>query len=77
MNLESKVGQPDFQKFREGYVKNPERTYFVLQGHPMHWGDAGRFEEFTKIIEFLLEQKSEFVTPSELAEKLKSGARQP
>jgi peptidoglycan/xylan/chitin deacetylase (PgdA/CDA1 family) len=71
VNLESKVGQPDFQKFLEGYARNPDREYFVLQGHPMSWGSAEKFSEFTKIIEFLIEQKAEFVTPTELAARLK------
>jgi peptidoglycan/xylan/chitin deacetylase (PgdA/CDA1 family) len=72
VNLESKVGVPDFQKFLEGYAKHPEREYFVLQGHPMSWGTEERQAEFRKIIEFLVEQKAEFVTPSELAQRLRS-----
>lgn len=72
VNLESKVGQPDFQKFMQGYAANPDREYFVLQGHPMSWGNAERFAEFEKIIDFLVAQKAEFVTPTELAEKLKN-----
>lgn len=71
VNLESKVGQPDFQKFLEGYAKNPDREYFVLQGHPMSWGSAERFGEFEKIVDFLIAQKAEFVTPAELAARLK------
>lgn len=77
VNLESKVGVPDFQKFLEGYAKHPERKYFVLQGHPMSWGTEERQSEFRKIVEFLVTQNAEFVTPSELAQKLrarKSGA---
>lgn len=72
VNLESKVGQPDFQRFLEGYAKNPDREYFVLQGHPMSWGTPEKWTEFTKIIDFLVEQKAEFLTPSELAARVKS-----
>jgi peptidoglycan/xylan/chitin deacetylase (PgdA/CDA1 family) len=72
VNLESKVGQPDFPKFLEGYAKNPDREYFVLQGHPMSWGTPERFAEFEKIIDFLIAQKAEFLTPTELAAKLKN-----
>ncbi len=72
VNLESKVGQPDFQRFLEGYAKNPDREYFVLQGHPMSWGTPEKWNEFTKIIDFLVEQKAEFLTPSELAARIKS-----
>lgn len=75
VNLEAKVGQPDFQKFLEGYAKYPERAYFVLQGHPMSWGSAEKFEEFEKIVEFLIAQNAEFVTPTELAERLNGAAR--
>jgi peptidoglycan/xylan/chitin deacetylase (PgdA/CDA1 family) len=70
VNIEYGVGRPNFQKFSEGYAKHPDRTYFVLQGHPMHWS-PDRFAEFAKIIEFLVEQKAEFLTPSELAARLK------
>lgn len=67
VNIETKVGQPDFQKFAEGYSKNPDREYFVIQGHPMHWGSPERFAQFTKIIDLLIEQKAVFMTPSEFA----------
>jgi peptidoglycan/xylan/chitin deacetylase (PgdA/CDA1 family) len=66
VNLESKVGLPDYDKFVAGYAKHPERAYFVLQGHPMHWA-AERFQEFTRIVDFLMEQKAVFMTPSECA----------
>lgn len=64
VNLESAVGVPDFQSFLQGYAANPEREYFVLQGHP--WGWAGeKFDEFVKIIDFLQAQQAVFMTPSE------------
>ncbi|HEY9248267.1 MAG TPA: polysaccharide deacetylase, partial [Rariglobus sp.] len=69
VNFESKVGSPDFVKFVEGYAKNPDREYFVLQGHPTHWAGA-RFDEFVKIIDFLVEQKAVFMTPSGYAASL-------
>lgn len=69
VNLESKVGLPDFTKFVEGYVKNPERLYFVLQGHPTHWAGE-RFNEFARIIDFLTGEKAVFMTPSEYAASL-------
>lgn len=70
VNFESQVGMPDFQKFVEGYAKNPDREYFVLQGHPTHWAGP-RFGEFVKIIDFLVAQKAVFMTPSEYAASLK------
>jgi peptidoglycan/xylan/chitin deacetylase (PgdA/CDA1 family) len=69
VNFESRVGSPDFGKFVEGYAKNPDREYFVLQGHPTHWAGA-RFDEFVKIIDFLTEQKAVFMTPSDYAASL-------
>ena len=66
VNLESAVGVPGFQAFLNGYAANPEREYFVLQGHPASWDDA-RFAEFERIIDFLVSQKAVFMTPSELA----------
>jgi hypothetical protein len=74
VNTEAAVGRPDFQKFLEGYAKNPEREYFVLQGHPMHWGDAARWNEFVKIIDFLQKQNAVFMTPTEFAASNKTAA---
>lgn len=69
VNLEAAVGNPSFARFVEGYAKNPDREYFVLQGHPAHWAGA-RFDEFVKIIDFLVAQKAVFMTPSEYAASL-------
>jgi peptidoglycan/xylan/chitin deacetylase (PgdA/CDA1 family) len=69
VDLEYQVGQPNFKRFVAGYARNPDREYFVLQGHPMHW-DSTRFEEFKKIIDFLVEQNAVFMTPSEYAASL-------
>jgi peptidoglycan/xylan/chitin deacetylase (PgdA/CDA1 family) len=66
VNLEGAVGVPDFQRFLRGYAKNPNRLYFVLQGHAAQWTPE-RFKEFTRIIDFLIEQKAVFMTPSEYA----------
>ena len=64
VNFESAVGVPDFDRFVAGYAASPERDYFVLQGHPDPWGEA-RFNEFVRIIDFLVEQKAVFIHPSE------------
>jgi peptidoglycan/xylan/chitin deacetylase (PgdA/CDA1 family) len=66
VNLESAVGHPDLQAFLRGYAKNLDREYFVLQGHPAAWSDE-RFEEFGRIIDFLVQQKAVFMTPIEYA----------
>lgn len=54
--------------FIEGYAHNRGAPYFVLQGHPAGWGDD-RFEQFEKIIDFLLTQKVEFVHAVEFADR--------
>ena len=68
-NLESAVGVPDYKAFVAGYAANASRPYFVLQGHPEMWNE-GRYGEFLKILEFLLSQHAEFVTPTECAAKV-------
>jgi len=70
-NLEGSVGAPDFEAFVRGYIKNLDRPYFVLQGHPVMWDDY-RFAQFTKIIDFLVVQKAEFVLPTGYAATLKA-----
>lgn len=70
VNLEAAVGRPDFERFVRGYIKNLDRPYFVLQGHPVMWDDYS-FEQFTKIIDFLIEQKAVFVLPSQYTASLK------
>lgn len=71
VNLEGGVGAPDFERFVRGYIKNLDRPYFVLQGHPVMWDDH-RFEQFTKIIDFLVDQKAQFVLPTAYAATLKA-----
>jgi len=73
VNIEGRVGVPDFNRFVSGYAKHPDRKYFVLQGHPMMWGQPGRFEEFARIIDFLLEQRAVFVTPFAYTTERQSG----
>ena len=69
-NLEGSVGAPDLDSFVRGYMKNPDREYFVLQSHPVMWDDY-RFEQFTKIIAFLVGQRAVFALPSDYAASLK------
>lgn len=76
VNIEGKVGVPDYDKFVAGYAQNPDRDYFVLQGHPMHWA-AERFQNFVKIIDFLTAQGAIFMTPQECAAALKIRQKTP
>jgi hypothetical protein len=66
VNLEAAVGVPDCQRLMAGYAAHPDRTYFVLQGHPSMWVGE-RYNEFLRILDFLQAQKAVFVTPSECA----------
>ena len=66
VNLERSVGIADFNWFLQGYSKHPDRDYFVLQGHPNLWNNA-QFDEVIKIIDYLIQQKAVFMTPSEYA----------
>jgi peptidoglycan/xylan/chitin deacetylase (PgdA/CDA1 family) len=72
VNLESKPGLPDYRRLVDGYAKNRQRTYFVLQGHPNKWDDP-RWDEFVKIIDFLKGQGCSFMTPTAYVESLASG----
>lgn len=74
VNLERKVGEPDFDWFLKGYLNHPDRDYFVLQGHPNTWDDA-KFAEVLKILDYLIQQHAVFMTPAEYAAlKKKPGA---
>jgi peptidoglycan/xylan/chitin deacetylase (PgdA/CDA1 family) len=66
VNLESPTIIANHGAFIEGYAHNRGAAYFVLQGHPAGWGDD-RFEQFVKIIDFLISQKAEFVFASDFA----------
>ncbi|MBN2411146.1 hypothetical protein JXQ31_05585 [candidate division KSB1 bacterium] len=60
--IEFPIFNPDFNKFMETYDR--ERDYYVLQLHPNKWDDS-RFAEFEKIVDYLIENKSKFITPLE------------
>ncbi len=64
VNIEGAVGVPDVKRLMQGYAKHPDREYFVLQGHPAMWAGE-RFDEFGRIVDFLIEQKAVFMTPGE------------
>ena len=71
VNLEAQVGVPSLQNLINGLAANPDRDYFVLQGHPAAWGNGARWDEFVRIIDFLQSQKAVFMTPSEYVDSLK------
>jgi len=65
VNIEYPTFHPRFDQFLEGYVHNRGREFFVMQGHPTHWGDE-EFQDFLNMVDFLIAQKAEFVKASEL-----------
>jgi len=69
VNIETPTFVANYPAVVEGYTHNRGLAYFVMQGHPTHWDDH-RWEQFTRIVSFLADQKCPFVTPSELARRL-------
>jgi peptidoglycan/xylan/chitin deacetylase (PgdA/CDA1 family) len=72
VNIENGTGNPEFKLFMENYAKNKEKylDYMVLQGHPNMW-TAEKIDQFKKIVEFLISEGCEFVTPYEYYQSLK------
>lgn len=68
VGIENPTMSPNYSAFLEGYAHSRGAEYFVLQGHPASWNDEG-WNQFAKIVDFLISQKAEFVFPSEFAEK--------
>ncbi|MES2461156.1 MAG: DUF2334 domain-containing protein [Armatimonadota bacterium] len=66
VNIENPIFKPSLEKFVAGYDRYPKRAYFVIQGHPAQWDDAG-FDQFVKIVDFLTKEGAIFTTPSEYA----------
>jgi len=72
VNLESKPGIPDFENFKKAYEKfAPTKPYICMQGHPNMWNTEEKWNNFEKIIDYLVEKGSVFMTPSEYLESLK------
>ena len=68
VNIEYPVHVPDFDEFVAGYARHRDELVLVIQGHPQSWvEDPARFTEFQRIIEFLIAEGAEFVTPVEAA----------
>ena len=64
VNMEKGTGKPEFDYFLENYNKSKYNNYLILQGHPNQW-NAEKLEQFRKIINFLISEGCEFVTPYE------------
>jgi peptidoglycan/xylan/chitin deacetylase (PgdA/CDA1 family) len=66
VGIESPTMIPNYGDFLEGYAHNRGADYFVMQGHPAAWNDE-RWDQFVKIIDFLIAQKAEFVFGADFA----------
>lgn len=65
LQMEYPVHNPNYEEFVKYYRGEwKDLTSFYLQGHPNSW-DEERWNNFTKIIEFLQSENVKFVTPSE------------
>lgn len=68
VSIENPTMIPNYGAFLEGYAHSRGAEYFVMQGHPAGWNDE-RWDQFVKIVDFLISQKAEFVFASDFTEK--------
>jgi peptidoglycan/xylan/chitin deacetylase (PgdA/CDA1 family) len=68
VSIENPTMIPNYGAFLEGYAHSRGAEYFVMQGHPAAWNDE-RWDQFVKIVDFLISQKAEFVFASDFAQK--------
>lgn len=66
-NIEPSTGNVDYEHFLENYEKLKRSPYIVLQGHAGMW-DENDLSEFRKVLAFLKDRDSVFMTPSEYTE---------
>jgi len=66
VNMETTTGQVDYNAFVTNYntYKNTYTDLMVLQGHPHMWTTT-LLDQFKQVIDFLLAEGCEFVTPYE------------
>jgi hypothetical protein len=67
VQIESATGVPDYAYFLSDYnAKKPTyTTYMIMQGHPYAWTTTAKQTEFHNIINFLISEGVEFMTPYE------------
>lgn len=69
-NLEVDTGVVDYDKFVETYeASKKDKPYLVLQGHPGNFNDES-FNNFKKIVEYLMAKNTIFMTPTEYYNRL-------
>ncbi|MDZ7370355.1 MAG: DUF2334 domain-containing protein [candidate division KSB1 bacterium] len=60
--IEYPTPNPSFTEFAKRY--DASREMYVFQVHPHHWNEA-QFQEFERILDFLVEKKVTFLTPTQ------------
>lgn len=66
MNIEQPLFLPNSERIKTDYAKlKGKHDVFVIQGHPNNWAPEERYAEFVRLIEFLISENCEFVTPYE------------
>lgn len=68
-NIESPTFHPNYPEFVNAY--SPDSGHYLFQFHPYEWDDQG-FEEFQRIIEYLIQAGVTFVTPTQYYESFSS-----
>lgn len=63
-DMETEPGVVDYDTFVNNYMSYKNSPHIVLQGHPGMW-DAHSLSEFKKIVDYLLSENVEFLTPYE------------
>jgi peptidoglycan/xylan/chitin deacetylase (PgdA/CDA1 family) len=66
------TAKPNFEKFKAEYSKAKNRSFSAIQFHPGNFSD-GHFEEYAKILDFLIAEGWKFVLPSEYVAKQAQG----
>ena len=61
-HIETPAFYPSYQKFIQNY--DPNRAWYLFDLHPNIW-DEQRFNEFKKIIEYLIQNNVTFIMPDE------------
>ena len=65
MNIENPLFLPNPDRIKTDYAKlKGKHDVFVIQGHPGNWTDE-RFENFKKLVEYLISENVIFMTPYE------------
>ena len=66
------TGKPNFEKFKADYHERENLSFMSIQFHPNNFSDE-HFEEYAKILDFLLAEGWAFVLPQEYVDRQDAG----